>query len=122
MPRSLSIFFAALLMPVFSLPSPARWKPEYGQLDPRVQQFIRGLRNKLGEYCCDDADGYRPNDPDIVWDMEKNHYRVHINGEWLSVEDWMIPGKPNIAGRAIVWVWSDGYGFNIRCFLPGAEL
>jgi hypothetical protein len=54
-------------MPIFTLPSPARWKPEYVQLDPKIRQFIRKLRNKDGDYCCAHADGYRPNDQDIIW-------------------------------------------------------
>jgi hypothetical protein len=110
-----------------TLPVASRWNPEYAQLDPRVQQFISNLRNKHGDYCCADADGYRPNDQDIVWDVKASRYRAKISDQWIEVPDYAKLDDANIVGRAIVWVWSDqsvGVGgvLRVRCFLPGAEL
>jgi hypothetical protein len=108
----------------------ARWKPEYAQLDPKVQHFLETLHNKQGESCCANADGYRPNEEDIEWDTKANRYRVKIEGNWIDVPDFAKLDDQNITGRAIVWSYHHfdpmtrqfTNEIKIRCFLPGAEL
>jgi hypothetical protein len=99
---------------------------------PAQSAFIMQLRNKHGEYCCANADGYRPNDQDIQWDMQADHYRVYGPDQaWHDIDDYMIPPDKNIIGRAVVWFYVGGSyddqgGYHtktlVRCFLPGPEL
>ena len=68
--------------------------------------------------CCDFADGKRVDDVD--WESVDGHYRVRLNGQWLSVPDDAVVTAPNKYGPAVVWPWEYGGVVQIRCFLPGA--
>ena len=69
--------------------------------------------------CCSFADGFRVDDVD--WDTQDDHYRVHLQGEWIVVPDNAVVTEPNKFGPAVVWPYmgTDGQT-QIRCFLPGA--
>lgn len=69
--------------------------------------------------CCSFADGVTVEDVD--WDVDRGHYRVRIEGEWLAVPDVAVVTEPNRYGRAVVWPYQDASGATqIRCFMPGA--
>lgn len=72
--------------------------------------------------CCSFADGFTVDDPDV--DMNGDHYRVRIEGQWYDVPDEALVTEPNKYGKPVVWPykgWLDGKEtWVIRCFLPGA--
>ena len=86
------------------------------------QKFFQGLMNKkTGTRCCNNFNGHPP---EAVWDIDGNHYKVMIEGQWVDVPDDALIDKPNLYGGAVVWYWTstDVKGektFHIRCFLPG---
>jgi len=51
--------------------------------------------------CCSFADGFRVDDVD--WDTQDDHYRVHLQGEWIVVPDNAVVTEPNKFGPAVVW-------------------
>ena len=70
--------------------------------------------------CCSFADGLSVEDVD--WDVKDGHYRVRLNGQWISVPDTALVTEPNRYGRAVVWPYADATGMTqIRCFMPGAQ-
>jgi hypothetical protein len=93
--------------------------------DP-LQPWFESLRNKLGLYCCAEADGHPLDDGE--WDMKDNNYRVFIQGEWIVVPDDAVLSGPNKFGKAMVWLRNDarvasGEIHNItriQCFIPGS--
>jgi hypothetical protein len=92
--------------------------------DP-LQPWFESLHNKMGHYCCAEADGHPLDDGE--WDMKNDSYRVFLHGEWIVVPDKAIVLSPNKFGKAIVWLWPydilkwGGSGTNpIRCFIPGS--
>ena len=68
--------------------------------------------------CCSDADGTVVSDPD--WESRDGHYRVRVDGEWLTVPDEAVVTEPNRAGRTMVWPVRSALGTTVRCFLPGS--
>ena len=68
--------------------------------------------------CCSDADGFAVADPD--WESKDGHYRVRLEGQWITVPDDAVITEPNRAGRTMVWPIKDTLGLSIRCFLPGS--
>lgn len=90
----------------------------YAQSNPGIKEWIRGLKDKNGEGCCDTADGYPA---EVEWDMDTGKYRVRIDGEWYVVPDVALLDKqPNLLGYATVWYWRENGKPKIRCFIPGA--
>jgi len=57
-------------------------------------------------------------DPD--WESKEGHYRVRLDGEWITVPDDAVITEPNRAGRTMVWPVKGSLGTSIRCFLPGS--
>ena len=88
----------------------------YAQQNPELHQWFEGLRSGKGP-CCSDADGSAVSDVD--WDTLGGHYRVRIDGEWLTVPDEAVITEPNRVGRAMVWPIKGYLGTTIRCFMPG---
>ena len=87
--------------------------------DP-LQPWFESLRNKLGLYCCAEADGHVLDDGE--WDTKDNNYRVFVQGEWAVVPDDAVLSGPNKVGKAIVW-FKNPWGVpdtRIQCFLPGS--
>jgi hypothetical protein len=93
--------------------------------DP-LRPWFESLRNKAGMSCCARADGYPVDDGE--WDIEGNHYRVFLNGEWSIVPDDVVILSPNKFGKAIVWLALQGeldtdrppLSTRILCFMPGS--
>jgi hypothetical protein len=73
-----------------------------------LQPWFESLRNKLGLYCCAEADGH------VLDDV--------VQGEWTVVPDDAVLSGPNKFGKAIVW-FKNPWGVpdtRIQCFLPGS--
>lgn len=107
----------AILGLLAALPSYAKWKPEYAQVPPEIQQWFNGLKSQSGIPCCDTADGHRLTDAD--WDTKDNHYRVRIDGKWIVVPPEAVLTIPNRVGVPVVWYGGAGDYLHIYCFLPG---
>jgi hypothetical protein len=113
---------AFLLLTVSAAPeAPARDRGQYRGVDPTLRQWVEGLKDKGGQGCCDDADGYPT---EYEWDIAGKRYKVRIDGEWYVVPDEAVIDGPNRLGYATVWYWAqweiDGSLIpHIRCFLPG---
>jgi hypothetical protein len=90
--------------------------------DPKNKKtWFESLRNKLGLYCCAEADGHPLDDGE--WDITDNKYRVFLQGEWTVVPDDAVLSGPNKFGKAIVWFknpWGVPDDTRIQCFLPGS--
>jgi hypothetical protein len=94
---------------------------QYRDTDPKLREWIEGLKDKAGHGCCETADGHPA---EYEWDMAGNRYRVQIEGGWYVVPPEAVVEGPNKLGYATVWYWVswelDGKeSFHIRCFLPG---
>ena len=90
-----------------------------------LQPWFEALRNKVGLYCCAEADGHPLDEGE--WDIKKDSYRVFLQGKWIVVPDDALILGPNKFGKAIVWVWPydaikwGERGDNpIKCFIPGS--
>ena len=81
-----------------------------------LKPWFDSLRSNRG-LCCSDADGMAVSDPD--WDSKDGHYRVRLDGEWITVPDDAVIMEPNRAGRTMVWPVRGTLGTSVRCFLPG---
>ncbi len=82
-----------------------------------LKPWFDSLKSNKG-LCCSVADGYAVADPD--WDSKDGHYRVRIDGQWITVPDDAVITEPNRAGRTMVWPIKGSLGTTIRCFLPGS--
>jgi hypothetical protein len=82
-----------------------------------LKPWFDSLRSGKGP-CCSDADGMAIADPD--WESKEGHYRVRLDGEWITVPDDAVITEPNRAGRTMVWPVKGSLGTSIRCFLPGS--
>lgn len=102
-------------------PAREKYPGQYDHIDPEIRNWVKGLKDKKGNGCCDTADGY-PAEYD--WDMATGRYRVFIEGQWYVVPDDALLDEPNRLGYATVWwfhTWDNGKMTpKIRCFLPGA--
>ena len=85
--------------------------------DSPLKPWFDGLKSSRG-LCCSVADGLAVADPD--WESKDGHYRVRIEGEWITVPDDAVITEPNRAGRTMVWPIKSSLGTTIRCFLPGS--
>jgi hypothetical protein len=97
---------------------------------PELNAWFKSLKNKAGEWCCDNGDGQHV---EAEWDMAKGGYKVLLKdphrptepGQWFDVPYSAVIDQPNLSGIAMVW-WSPSYN-NIdgrmtpiwRCFIPG---
>jgi hypothetical protein len=92
---------------------------KYATQDPALHAWFDKLRSAHG-LCCSFIDGRRVEDPD--WTVEKGHYRVRIDGNWIDVPDDAVIQEPNRAGFVVVWPMTDSGGrISVRCFLRGTE-
>jgi hypothetical protein len=82
-----------------------------------LKPWFDSLRSTRG-LCCSVADGVVVADPD--WESRDGHYRVRLDGEWITVPDDAVITEPNRAGRTMVWPMRGSLGVSIRCFLPGS--
>jgi hypothetical protein len=81
-----------------------------------LKPWFESLKSGRG-LCCSGADGVALADPD--WDSQDGHYRVRIDGEWITVPDEAVIKEPNRSGRTMVWPTRGALGMSIRCFMPG---
>ncbi len=92
--------------------------PVYAHDGP-LHNWFNSLKSGSGDACCSYTDGRTVEDPDV--DMDGNHYRVRVDGQWIDVPDLAVVTVPNRFGQAVVWPYKDYAGhIQIRCFLPGA--
>ena len=96
---------------------------------PDLNQWFEGLHSGKGP-CCSDADGALVQDAD--WDTVKgldgkSHYRVRIEGAWITIPDDAVINEANRFGKTVVWGYpTRGWGgfqkdsYVIRCFMPGS--
>lgn len=82
-----------------------------------LKDWVKGLKDKNGNGCCDTADGFPA---DVEWDTEREHYRVRIEGAWYAVPPTAVLTEPNRLGYPMVWYWLQDGVPQIRCFIPGA--
>lgn len=82
-----------------------------------LKPWFDSLKSGRGP-CCSNADGEVVADPD--WDAKDGHYRVRLDGQWITVPDDAVITEPNRAGRTMVWPLRGMSGTSIRCFMPGA--
>ena len=82
-----------------------------------LKPWFDSLKSSKG-LCCSVADGYAVADPD--WESKDGHYRVRIDGEWVTVPDDAVITEPNRAGRTMDWPIKGSLGITIHCFLPGS--
>src|SRR5437016_4794000 len=79
-----------------------------------LKPWFESLRNKDGVQCCDVADGMAITDAD--WDLQNEHYRVRIDGQWVVVPDDRVVTQPNRIGRPMVWPQYINGNPVVRCF------
>jgi hypothetical protein len=82
-----------------------------------LKPWFDSLRSSRG-LCCSVADGQAVSDAD--WDAKDGHYRVRLDGQWITVPDDAVITEPNRAGRTMVWPIRGSLGVSIRCFMPGS--
>jgi hypothetical protein len=102
--------------------SVARDNGQYSDVDPATRNWVKNLKDRKGQSCCDTADGYPA---EHEWDAGSRGYKVLIEGQWYPVPSDALIEEPNRLGYATVWYWweweFDGRKIHhIRCFLPGA--
>jgi hypothetical protein len=108
---------AALLLGLTMLATPVLGRDDGRYADSPLKPWFESLQSEFGP-CCTDADAYILSDLD--WESDQGHYRVRINGEWVTVPDGAVITQPNRAGRTMVWKhYIDGHP-RIRCFIPGS--
>jgi hypothetical protein len=112
-PVALVLACAVIALPV--RPAGARDDGRYA--NSPLKPWFDSLRSSKG-LCCSVADGFALADPD--WESKEGHYRVRIDGEWITVPDDAVITEPNRAGRTMVWPIRGSLGTSIRCFLPGS--
>lgn len=109
-----------------------RWKPEYAQADPRMQQWFKEQKvpGSTGS-CCSAADGEFVEEEIRYDDKGVGHYWTRFsktNGEWIKVPDEAVIQKPNFHGQPVVW-WYYNSGedelpiepVQVRCYSPGVK-
>lgn len=116
-------FLMTLFVLFYSLSANARDNGQYVNVNPEIKEWVKGLKNKKNENCCDTADGFPAEGYD--WDTKNGKYRVFVKGKWLDVPEYTVLDGPNKLGVPMVWYWTfidyDGKEhIMIRCFLPGA--
>jgi hypothetical protein len=114
------MFLRVLVIALFfsSTVSRARDNGQFSQEPSEIRAWIQGLTDDYGASCCVRADGVRPDEAD--WDIAAQHYRVKIDGDWLTVPESAVVKARNRLGYALVWYHYEFDGIAIRCFLPGS--
>lgn len=90
---------------------------------PELGDWYSSLHSSAGSPCCDKRDfdeGSATSLSDAEWDSVDGHYRVRIDGQWVTVPETAHVLGPNKDGRPIVWFWHLNGQPMVRCFIPGA--
>ncbi len=108
------ILFGVLSAP----PVMARWKPEYGKADPKIQAWYKSQHNAQGQWCCDESDGhpffgtYTINkDGSVTLDL--------AGGKKHTMPAYMVITGPNPTGHAVWWYLETSGNHTDFCFAPG---
>ncbi len=107
-----------LLLLLLSLPAEARWRAEFANNPPEVQQWFKSQFNENGASCCGEADGHRfYGDYNLNADGSVTIYDTD-GVHWLP--PFMVLKGPNPTGAAIWWkqLLPDGT-YRDYCFSPG---
>jgi hypothetical protein len=93
---------------------------QYGNVDPKIRDWFKGVRSPNGVPCCDIADGHYTS-----WRKSETvgyEFDVPIEGEWVPVPpSTIVKNAHNPTGDAIVWyVRQTPGGWYIRCFVLGS--
>jgi hypothetical protein len=111
-----------ILVAIFSVikigPAHSRWRDEFNNNPPEVQQWFRSQRNKVGTMCCDEADGH-PYYDDYKMNPDGS-VTVSLNGSPHIIPNQMVLDGPNPTGHAIWWFRDTGAWHRDYCFAPGA--
>jgi len=67
-----------------------------------LASWFEAIHNKMGAYCCKNADDTPVEDGD--WDVKKDHYLVRLNLGWQMVPDGALVTEANKFGKAVVWL------------------
>jgi hypothetical protein len=93
----------------------ARWKPQYVNADPTIIEWYSSQHNKLGNFCCDKADGHDfygnylvDADGSVEFDLNGKHH--HLSAD-------MVLDGPNPTGHAVYWFSGD----TDYCFALGPQ-
>ena len=112
------LVFLAVLFAVLAPPTMARDNGQWQNVKPEIREWIRGLKNKAGHGCCDEADGFGAEE--LEWNARSGTYSVVIEGKRHVVPPEAVLTEPNRIGRAMVWYVKDEAGaVIIRCFIAG---
>jgi len=107
----------ALLITLIMLATPALGRDDGRYGNSPLKSWFESLESEFGQ-CCTNADGSIVTDPD--WESDRGHYRVRIEGEWVTVPEGAVVKQPNRIGRTMVWKhYIDGHP-RVRCFMPGS--
>ena len=96
------------------LPAVARDDGRYAQSP--LREWMKSLKDKFGQPCCDTADGHEVEG----WAFGPDGYRVKVQGRWMDVPPTALLTGPNLLGFARVWLYWENGAPQVRCFLPGA--
>lgn len=119
----LLLFLASIWIVWFFLSLPGHARDLDGKYkDSPLHAWFDSLASKKG-LCCSFADGVMLTDDQIDTDTDGQHYKVKMDGEWITVPDEALITEPNKFGRPVVWPYKDAEGkTQIRCFMPGAGI
>lgn len=114
--QALAKVSAALLSLALALPALARDDGRWQSADPSLRDWVRGLTDRYGVSCCDEADSEEVEG----WTFGPKGYKVKVLGQWLDVPLSAQLDIPNRLGFARVWLRYEGGTPFVRCFLAGA--
>ena len=107
------VMFGVLSAP----PVLARWKPEYGKADAKIQAWYKGQHNAQGQWCCDESDGHAffgaytlNQDGSVTLDLATGK---------RTLPQYMVIKGPNPTGHAVWWYLDAGDSHTDFCFAPG---
>jgi hypothetical protein len=112
--RALHYTALALIIMLFATTAHAKWKPQYGDANPAIQQWYGDQHNSKGEWCCNKSDGHAYyGDVKILADGS-----IKLDGDY-TVEGYKVLTGTNPTGHA-VWWYTDVEGTRTTyCFAPG---
>jgi hypothetical protein len=109
--------FGVLFGGLSASPVLARWKPEYGKADPKIQAWYKGQHNAQGQWCCDEADGH-PYFGSYALNQDGS-VTLDVAGGKRTLPAYMVLSGPNPTGHAVWWYLETGGSHTDFCFAPG---
>lgn len=109
-----AVCLAAILAPAI-----ARWKPEYGKTDPKIQAWYKSQHNAQGQWCCDSADGH-PFFGNYTLNKDGTVTLDLADGP-RTLPSYMLISGQNPTGHAVYWyLGDDPQSRTDFCFAPGS--